>query len=141
MISTKSIKDAVHSIRTNCKRRRAPSSYRTKLPTLEHNLETYLHTFGQPSLEFAHVEDLFEDIYHEDFKLIEEDGQVYGKETLRQCHAHFFDLGCVADLLEFKYFGSNRAEVRFVVLSDEVDVLVHCSITIKGNQIIRMVPL
>jgi hypothetical protein len=94
--------------------------------------------FGDP-MHFSFVSHMFDEIYHEDFQ-VEEDGQTHGKETLRLCHAHLSDLGCIAKLLEFKYIGCNKVEARFVVLSEDVEVLVHSEMTVKDNQFIKMAP-
>lgn len=133
------MKDTVNSIRQNCRMNPLSSSlHRRKIISLEKKFRTYLHAFGDP-MHFAFVSDMFDEMYHEDFQ-VEKDGHTHGKETLRQCHVHFFDLGCIAELLEFKYIGCNKVEARFVVLSEDVEVLVHSEMTVKGNQFIKMAP-
>jgi hypothetical protein len=131
-INSTKIKDALHSIRQRCRIHTCSSSlHRRKITSLEKKFSAYLHAFGDP-MHFLFVSDMFDELYHEDFK-VEDDGQQYGREMLRQCHAHFFDLGCIAELLEFKPIGCKKVEARFVVTSEDIEVLVHSEMSVKGN--------
>ena len=61
--------------------------------------------FCGTSKNYSTVMHLSDAINHQDFKLIEEDGQVYNRVQLKRCHANFFEIGCRASLLEFQPLG------------------------------------
>jgi hypothetical protein len=107
--------------------------------SLESKWRAYLSKFGG-SNKFSSVSHLFDEIFDQDFELIEQDGQVYSREMLRQCHAYFFETGSEAFFHEFKYLDHNHAEVRFVVVNDETEIIVHSFVTVDDNKFINQRP-
>lgn len=109
--------------------------------SLEQKVRTYFYAFGGPSRDFSNIEDLFDDIYHEEIQLMEEDGQIYTREHLQKYHAYFLEnLGCLADLIEFHWLSRNRAEIKFVVFNEEVEILIHIIATVKDGKIVKQRP-
>ena len=118
----------------------APTKHQ-KAPSVKEKLREYLNAFGGESKDFSSIGYQFDEIFDEDFSVIEQDGKTYNREMLRQCHSYFFEHGFQAELLDFNYISSDKAEVKFIVKKDdEVIIVVHSFATIIDGKIIRQKP-
>ena len=118
----------------------APTKHQ-KAPSVKEKLQGYLNAFGGESKDFSSIGYQFDEIFDEDFSVIEQDGNTYNREMLRQSHVYFFERGFQAELLDFNYISPDNAEVKFIVKKDdEVIVVVHSFATIIDGKIIRQKP-
>ena len=136
------IRLTVKNISRTCRRLHSKAArHDRKDAPLKKKLDTYLAAFGAgtPS-DFSSMEHYFEDIYHTDFQLTEEDGSVYSREPLRQCHAYFFAVGCTAKLIRFEHLSSDKVEIKYNVINGDNIIYIHSLATVKDNQIIEKKP-
>jgi hypothetical protein len=115
MLTPDMLKITTGNIRRTCLQFMAVNKKCKTEASLEHKLQSYFASFGGPSVDFSTVAHLFDEIYHQDFVCLDEGGNSFSRELLRQCHAYFFEVGSKIELLDFKHLTStpNKIEIKF----------------------------
>ena len=107
--------------------------------TFEDKIRQYASLFDGTKKDFSGVESLFNDLHHDDYQGIINDGVELSRETKKQLDSERFASGVKAATVAYTRIGWNKALVEFH-LDQEGDghaVIVQDLITIKDKKIIE----
>ena len=84
------------------------------IESCEATLRAYFATYdGTPKEFYPEVESIYDDLYHENFRLVFKDGKSTGRDVVKKTHARYAKKGLKIHLIHLKRIGFNRIDVKF----------------------------
>ena len=107
--------------------------------SIESKLRTYLAALDGTAKDFSSVEHLFEDLYHSEFVLEDNDNSA-DRNQIKRIQSKAFELGSKATLLKCST-STSTIEYMFNLSNEQWDMVIHCVADIKGNKLYRAQPV
>lgn len=84
------------------------------IESCEATLRAYFATFdGTPKEFYPEIDDIFDELYHENFTLVFKDGKSTRREVVKDTHKRYVKKGLKIHLIHLKRIGLNRIDVKF----------------------------
>jgi len=89
--------------------------------------------------DFSDLEELFDDLYHEDYELITTDGRTVSREAIKDLHHAHYSMGYKLATYHFKRISSDNVDVLFRVEDREGlgEKIIHINYTIVDNKVAK----
>ena len=107
--------------------------------SIESKFRTYLAALDGTAKDFSTVEHLFDDLYHSEFVLQDNDN-IADRVQMKEIQSKAFELGSKATLLKCSTSPST-IEYKFSLSNEKWDMVIHCIVDIKDDKLYRARPV
>lgn len=108
--------------------------------SIENKFGTYLAALDGNHKDFSSIEHLFEDLFHLEFVLEENDSPI-NRDQMKEFQAKACNMGSKFTLLHFSTTSPSTVEFKFHSSNDQWDITVHNIGTVKDGKLYRAKPV